>query len=452
MPRCSQPSIDGGYDYVFVEVKIAENYECNFCYKVFRNPFLAVCCGQHYCEVCIKKWREEKTACPHCREDGFQVVINRGKVREVKALGIYCINSRQQREANRDQHEEREEIGDEIDGLEGREDEDGCDWVGELGDLEDHLNANPTPLTQLKGCLFVELECKFCQHKIVRSCLREHQDNVCLLRDYICPYCNYSDTYTNVTEQHWEACPLFPIPCSYCDSEIERSDLEHHINTDCPLAPVTCIFEPIGCNEKFKRKYSSKHMREYQKVHSELIKDTVRITDAAKRKIASLFSERERQQRKFISEREAERHKFKSEMKTLESILVAEKRLSCKLNSRRAEMKTAMDSLSDENASLERTNDSLSYENASLEQTNDSLSDENASLEHRNNMLKDSLERTNDSLSDENASLEQRNEKLESEKQNVLSEITILTILGYFFLALTMFLLAMLATQYVPHN
>ena len=415
MPRCSQPSIDGGYDYVFVEVKIAENYECNFCYKVFRNPFLAVCCGQHYCEVCIKKWREEKTACPHCREDGFQVVINRGKVREVKALRVYCTNSRQQREANRDQHEEREEIGDEIDGLEGREDGDGCDWVGELGDLEDHLNANPTPLTQMKGCLFVELECKFCQHKVVRSCLREHQDNVCLLRDYTCPYCNYSDTYTNVTEQHWEACPLFPIPCSYCDSEIERSGLEYHINTDCPLAPVTCIFEPIGCNEKFKRKYTSKHMRKYQKVHSELIKDTVCIIDAAKRKIASLFSERERQQQKFISEREAERHKFKSEMKTLESRLVAEKeKVSRELKARIAIMESEVDKWN-------------RYINK--------LSDENASLEHRNN-----------GLSDENASLEQRNEKLESEKQNVLSEITILTILGYFFLALTMFFLAMLAT------
>ena len=355
MSRCSQRSVDGGYDNVFVEGKIAENYECNFCYKVFRNPFLAVCCGENYCEVCIKKWREEKTACPHCREDGFQVVINRGKVREVKALGIYCTNSRQQREANRDQHEE---IGDEIDGLEGREDGDGCDWVGELGDLEDHLNANPTPQTQVKGCLFVELECKFCQQKMVRSCLREHQDNICLLRDYTCPYCNYSDTYTNVTEQHWEACPLVPIHCSYCESEIERSDLEHHINTNCPLAPVTCIFEPIGCNEKFKRKYTAKHMRGYQMVHGKLVKDTVNYIDAAE----NLFLEIERQKLNIISQ-----------IKTLESTL-AEK--ACVVN----KQDKHINNLSDENASIRQRNNSLSDGNASLRQSNEKLVSEKQNL------------------------------------------------------------------------
>ena len=100
MPHCSQPSVDGGYDCVFIDRKFAEYYECTICSKVFRNPFLAVCCGKHYCKVCIKKWRKEKTACPHCGNDGFKVVINRGKVREVKALRVYCTNSRQQREAN----------------------------------------------------------------------------------------------------------------------------------------------------------------------------------------------------------------------------------------------------------------------------------------------------------------------------------------------------------------
>ena len=399
MPHCSQPSVDGGYDCVFIDRKFAEYYECTICSKVFRNPFQAVCCGENFCEVCINKWREEKTACPHCREDGFQVVINKDKVREVKVLRVYCTNSRQQQEANSAGRE----------GREGGDRAGGCDWVGELGDLERHLNANPTPpRTQMKGCLFVKVECKFCHEQIMRCYLRHHQDN-CQLRDYTCPYCGYSDTYKFIEEQHLETCQMLPVPCDSCGLEIEKCNLEYHINTDCPLIYVKCVLAPIGCNGEFKREDMSEHMREHQMVHETLVKDTVDHIDAAE---TNLFSEIERQQ-KFISEREAERRKFKSEMKTLESRLVVEKE---KVS---LELKTIMASEVDK-------------QNRYIKK----LWDENASLE-----------RTNDSLSDENASLEQRNEKLESEKQNVLSEITILTILGYFFLALTMFLLAMLVTQ-----
>ena len=73
--HCSQPSVEDvdGYDYVSVD---AEDYQCNSCSKVLiRNAFRAKCCGKHYCERCIKKFRDEKTACPHCREDGFQVAL-----------------------------------------------------------------------------------------------------------------------------------------------------------------------------------------------------------------------------------------------------------------------------------------------------------------------------------------------------------------------------------------
>ena len=377
MPHCSQPSVDGGYDCVFIDRKFAEYYECTICSKVFRNPFLAVCCGENFCEVCIKKWREEKTACPHCREDGFKVVRNREKVREVKALRVYCTKSRQQCEGNRYR--------------------DGCDWRGKLGRLERHLNANPTPpRTQMKGCLFVEVECKFCHEQIMRCYLRHHQDN-CQLRDYTCPYCGYSDTYKFIEEQHLETCQMLPVPCDSCGLEIEKCNLEYHINTDCPLIYVKCVLAPIGCNGEFKREDMSEHMREHQMVHEKLVKDTENHIDAAE---TNLFSEIERQQQNI------------SQIKTLESTL-AEK--ACVVN----KQDKHINSLSDENASLRQRNNSLSDEKASLERTNDSLSDKNASLEHRNDSLSASFEHRNNSLLYENASLRQRSEKLESVKQNL---------------------------------
>ena len=353
MPHCSQPSVDGGYDCVFIDRKFAENYECTICSKVFRNPFLAVCCGKHYCKVCIKKWREEKTACPHCRKDGFKVVINRGKVREVKALRVYCTNSRQQREANG----YRREWGDRREGSEGGNGVEGCDWFGKLGCLEHHLNASPTSRTQVKGCLFVEVACKFCHKKIVRCYLRRHQDN-CQLRDYTCPYCGYSDTYQFIEEQHLKTCQMLPIPCDSCGLEIEKCNLEYHIDTVCPLIYVKCVLAPIGCNGEFKRKNMFKHMRKHQMVHGKLVKDTVNHIHAA---VTNLFLEIERQKQNI------------SQIKTLESTL-AEK--ACVVN----KQDKHINNLSDENASLRQRNNSLSDGNASLRQSNEKLVSEKQNL------------------------------------------------------------------------
>lgn len=56
--------------------------------------------------------------------------------------------------------------------------ENGCDWSGELGQLEKHLNLYPQPDAELEGCLFTSIVCRFelvgCDVKLARGDMPKH--------------------------------------------------------------------------------------------------------------------------------------------------------------------------------------------------------------------------------------------------------------------------------------
>lgn len=116
----------GGHDHEFVD-EVADCYNCQICTKVIRDPHLAVCCGQHFCESCLNKWftRQGKESCPHCRTKGeeFNHVINKGLRSEINQLKVKCSKQWE-----------------------------GCEWMGELGALKMHLESE-------KGCGFVVVSC-----------------------------------------------------------------------------------------------------------------------------------------------------------------------------------------------------------------------------------------------------------------------------------------------------
>ena len=49
-----QAAVYGGHDNDFVG-EVADRFICQICTKVLREPHLAVCCGQHFCESCLNK-------------------------------------------------------------------------------------------------------------------------------------------------------------------------------------------------------------------------------------------------------------------------------------------------------------------------------------------------------------------------------------------------------------
>ena len=272
----------GGYDYEFVG-EVPDRFICQICTKILRDPHLAVCCGQHFCESCLNKWftRQGKKSCPHCRAEGeaFNHVIHKGLRSEVNQLKIRCSN-----------HGE------------------GCQWTGELGALKLHLESDI-------GCGYVLVECPNQCNSWVSKCMRKkppyrvptavlttlkrkdleiHITTHCYLRPYQCEFCGLKDTYKAITGQglypvapiydnpyngHQAMCPEAPLTCpNYCGSkEIKRKDMESH-RSQCPQEPVECPFAEAGCKKKLKRSQLNTHVTSSVQIHLSLIMNDYRET------------------------------------------------------------------------------------------------------------------------------------------------------------------------------
>jgi len=111
--RPTQREVFGGYDSEFVNPPAsAFQTTCSVCHLILRDPYLIRCCGTSFCQTCIQRLQAEKNPCPICREDKFDVFTNMGLKRSLNQLDVYCIHR-----------------------------EDGCDWKGELGELDKHVDS-----------------------------------------------------------------------------------------------------------------------------------------------------------------------------------------------------------------------------------------------------------------------------------------------------------------------
>ena len=244
----------GGHNHEFIG-EVADRYNCQICTKVIREPHLAVCCGQHFCESCLNKWkftRQGKESCPHCRAqgEGFNHVINKGLRSEINQLKVKCSNR-------------------------GK----GCEWTGELGALKTHLASE-------KGCGFVVVQCpnkcssRWSYTTIVRKELEKYLSSECYLRPYKCEYCGEKGTYRDISGNnaqgqrhlliaHYDKCPAYPLACSNeCGaSGIKRRDMDDH-RSQCPQEPVKCPFNEAGCTDCTLRRHQlDNHLASNQQKH-----------------------------------------------------------------------------------------------------------------------------------------------------------------------------------------
>ena len=145
--------------------------------------------------------------------------------------------------------------------------------MGELGELDNHLNLKPSPGKQLDGCEYAKIECKFCSERFQRKDIDSHQLMKCPKRTFNCTHCDYIDTYEVVTKTHFSLCPKFPMPCSKCKNKYERQNLENHVNKECPLTPVPCDFHVVGCTEEPAREDMASHLRKDLVSHASMLQN-----------------------------------------------------------------------------------------------------------------------------------------------------------------------------------
>ena len=139
----------GGYDYEFVTPP-SKSLECSICLQTLRDPHVISCCGNEFCQVCIERVKRDGKPCPLCNEQNFSTMLHKKLVREVNALVIRCPQK-----------------------------ERGCEWEGELGQLQRHLNPG-AGVSSTQGCEFLMVECAYrCGAQLQRRLIQEHEMEAC---------------------------------------------------------------------------------------------------------------------------------------------------------------------------------------------------------------------------------------------------------------------------------
>ena len=139
----------GGYDYEFVTPP-DKSLECPVCLLTLRDPHMISCCGNEFCQRCIERVQRDGKPCPLCNDPNFTTFLNKKLVREVNALVVRCPQKEQ-----------------------------GCEWEGELAQLQSHLNPG-AGVSASNGCGFIVVECTYqCGAHLQRRLLQEHEMEIC---------------------------------------------------------------------------------------------------------------------------------------------------------------------------------------------------------------------------------------------------------------------------------
>ncbi len=216
--------------------KVQEDYRCTDrdCTNILTDPVLTGCCGQLFCDGCLKNWLQKQKTCPHCGEANFNFMKDLRMKRAIDGLNIYCPNRSK-----------------------------GCDKITTLGECNQHVEK----------CLFVEVSCtKKCGERMLRKELQDHEDNKCRNRRVQCQYCTLEGMHKEITaKSHLYECDGFPISCpNNCGHEIQRKNLADHQKV-CPLEPVECSFFEAGCTKMILREDLAAHKASNTEHHLELV-------------------------------------------------------------------------------------------------------------------------------------------------------------------------------------
>ena len=129
----------------------AIQFECPICLLVLKEPYQATCCGKSFCKECIHRIKAANQACPTCNDKEFTLFPNKGLQQSLYDFRVYCMNKSE-----------------------------GCEWTGELRELDNHLNSDPPADKYLEGCPFMPINCPSCTNcKLLRKDVKDHLcDNI----------------------------------------------------------------------------------------------------------------------------------------------------------------------------------------------------------------------------------------------------------------------------------
>ena len=123
--------------------------KCPICRSVFWEPHSSSCCKKNFCETCIQHYSGKP--CPSCKKKSFTTKFCSVISFKVNSLIVYCPHK----------HE-------------------GCDWKGQRGKIQDHLNPDPDNESPSHGCGYVMVSCSHqCGTQMLRHQIQEHETKSC---------------------------------------------------------------------------------------------------------------------------------------------------------------------------------------------------------------------------------------------------------------------------------
>ena len=247
--------------------------ECPVCLDLLTSPYLASCCGYHFCGKCNS--RLAGNPCPLCNSD-FHTMFDKGLQRMLNSLKVSCPRKLA-----------------------------GCEWDGNPSVLQEHI-ANE--------CDFTVLLCpQKCGDMILRMKLEDHKKLQCCRRPAMCTYCEQSFTTFEIMEsQHTPECSKYPISCiNDCGMEVPRGQLDNHVNQECLLKEVNCDYEILGCKWQGLRRDMKPHVCDSLQEHADFLlkknsseHDTMKAAIALLEEKVSSLSEAAKSRENFISQLE----------------------------------------------------------------------------------------------------------------------------------------------------
>ena len=190
-----------GLDYDFVE-QPDQDYFCSVSLELLVEPHQTSCCGHHISQQAANRLIRERKPCPMCKDDEFNTQSDKYFKRKIRQLKVRCPHKKS-----------------------------GCEWTGELGDLNHHTTACPK-------------------------------------RPWKCKYCEFESIYEIGPTDHTPNCANYPLPCpNQCEiGTVPRCKADSHL-LECPLQLVECEFAGNGCDMKVPRRDLVGHITENAQHH-----------------------------------------------------------------------------------------------------------------------------------------------------------------------------------------
>ena len=241
LPFSTMASNANNEEYDFVK-KPSEKYYCPVTFELLTDPRqTSECCGNRLSRAAAEQLEAEDKPCPLCKKAPLKTTMDLCFKREVMELKVYCSKKSA-----------------------------GCEWTGELGELERHLK-----LGSVEGqCRYVDVQCPLeCGKRLQRRYLEDHKTTNCEKRLFTCEHCDYEATYEKVVNDHWPKCQRYPEVCpNLCSNEvIERRFLKRHLDEKCTLQEVECEFFHAGCRAKIKRQALEEHLEAKKDKHLKIV-------------------------------------------------------------------------------------------------------------------------------------------------------------------------------------